>query len=211
MEQGRGQVAYELAKTFDKVFATDVSQSQIANALQANNISYSVQPAETTNFDDGQFDLVIVAQAIHWFDFDKFYNEVRRNEKSNALLCIIGYGRLTISKEIDEVITDFYTNIIGKYWDKERTYIDENYNTIPFPFDEVKTPAFTNLKLWTFEHLIGYLNTWSAVKHFTRQNDFNPIDKLQADLKPFWNNKQSKQVRFPILLRVGKIKELNSI
>jgi methylase of polypeptide subunit release factors len=43
---GNGQVAYELAKTFDRVFATDISQSQIDNALRADNIIYSVQPAE---------------------------------------------------------------------------------------------------------------------------------------------------------------------
>lgn len=47
---GNGQVAFKLAKLFDKVFATDISQSQIDNALQANNISYLVQPAEKNKF-----------------------------------------------------------------------------------------------------------------------------------------------------------------
>lgn len=141
---GNGQVAFELAKIFDYVFATDISQSQIDNALQADNILYSVQAAEQTNFDNKQFDLIVVAQAIHWFDFDKFYAEVRRTAKEKALFCVIGYGRLQISEPIDNLITDFYTNVIGKYWDKERKYIDENYETIPFPFDEIKAPKFEN-------------------------------------------------------------------
>lgn len=202
---GNGQVAYELAKTFDNVFATDISQQQIENALQADNISYSVQPAEQTIFDNGLFDLIVVAQAIHWFDFDKFYSEVRRTAKDNALLCVVGYGRLEISEQIDNQITDFYDNIIGKYWDKERTYIDENYQTIPFPFDEIQSPKFAITKHWTLEHLIGYLNTWSAVKHFIKQKNFNPIDKLQKDIEQLWENKQIKQVQFPLLLRVGRI------
>lgn len=202
---GNGQVAYELAKTFDNVFATDISQAQIDNALQADNISYSVQPAEKNDFDNGLFDLIVVAQAIHWFDFDKFYTEVKRTAKDNALICIVGYGKLEISEQIDNVIADFYNNIIGKYWDEERKYIDENYKTIPFPFDEIQTPNFINTQPWTLEHLIGYLNTWSAVKHFIKHNNYNPIDKLQKDIEQLWGNEQTKQIRFPLLLRIGRI------
>jgi len=203
---GNGQVAFELAKTFDKVFATDISQQQIDNALQADNISYSVQPAEKTNFDNGLFDLVVVAQAIHWFDFDRFYAEVRRTAKENALLCVVGYGKLEINKQIDNIITDFYNNVIGRYWDKERKYIDENYKTIPFPFDELQSPNFAITQHWTLEHLIGYLNTWSTVKHFIKQTGFNPVDKLKTEIERFWdNNEQAKQVSFPLLLRIGRI------
>ena len=39
---GNGQVAFELAKTFEKVYATDISQSQIDNAKTALNIFYFV-------------------------------------------------------------------------------------------------------------------------------------------------------------------------
>jgi ubiquinone/menaquinone biosynthesis C-methylase UbiE len=87
---GNGQVATLLAKMFDTVYATDISQSQLDNAAHADNIIYSVQPAEQTDFPDHHFDLVIVAQAIHWFDFEKFYAEVKRTCKENALLIVIG-------------------------------------------------------------------------------------------------------------------------
>lgn len=93
----------------------------------------------------------------------------KTNSKNNALLCVVGYSRVKINEQIDNLITDFYTNIIGSYWDKERKYIDENYTTIPFPFDEIQTPNFVNSQNWTLEHLIGYLNTWSAVKHFIKR------------------------------------------
>src|SRR5689334_1149416 len=72
---GNGQTAKELAKHFDKVHATDISQKQLDQAEQASNIFYSLQAAEQTNFSDNQFDLVTVSQALHWFDFDKFYTE----------------------------------------------------------------------------------------------------------------------------------------
>src|SRR5690606_31022464 len=91
---GNGQVASKLAKTFGEVFATDQSQAQIDQAIPASNIRYSVQPAEKTDFNEEQFDLIVVAQAIHWFDFDRFYAEVRRTGKRHAVLCVMGYGLL---------------------------------------------------------------------------------------------------------------------
>ena len=202
---GNGQVAYELAKTFDNVYATDNSQSQIKHALQADNIVYSVQPAEVTNFAKDQFDLIVIAQAIHWFDFEKFYKEVRRTAKANAIICILGYGRIEISKPIDQIITYFYQNVIGSYWDKERKYIDDNYTTIPFPFQEIRTPTFVNKIQWPLEHLIGYLNTWSAVRHFIKQNGYNPIDQLKKDIEKYWDKGQTKEVLFPLLIRMGQI------
>lgn len=202
---GNGQVAYELAKSFDTVFATDISQRQIDNALETNNIQYSVQSAEQAEFHNQMFDLVVVAQAIHWFDFERFYLEVTRTAKENATLCVIGYGRIKITQPIDRIITNFYTNTIGNYWDSERKYIDENYQTIPFPFEEIEAPTFENKHLWDLEHLIGYLNTWSAVKHFIRQKKYNPVNQLENELRQHWEQGEIKEVKFPILLRIGKI------
>ena len=202
---GNGQIAFTLAKTFQHVYATDISQSQIDNALTADNIYYSVQPAEKTNFPQNQFDLVIVAQAIHWFNFNQFYAEVNRTAKPDALLCVTGYGLLEVNHTIDEWILDFYNNVLGKYWDKERKYIDEHYQTIPFPFKEIETPQFVNTKQWTLDQLTGFLNTWSAVKHFMKMNGVNPVEKLYTDLGKYWNRGETKPVNFPLLLRVGEI------
>src|SRR4051812_43588784 len=124
---GNGQIAGKLAELFDNVFATDISPSQLDNAIKRPNIFYSVQPAEKTYFEPDFFDLIIVGQAVHWFDFDQFYSEVKRTGKPGALVLIAGYGRPTISPEVDSIIDHLYYNIIGKYWDKERKYVDEGY------------------------------------------------------------------------------------
>ncbi|WP_313376076.1 class I SAM-dependent methyltransferase [Chishuiella sp.] len=112
---GNGQIASILSKTYNNVYATDISQFQIDNATKKDTIFYSVQAAEKTNFNENFFNLIVVAQAIHWFNFDEFYSEVKRTAQKDALLAVIGYGRLKISKEIDDLISDFYVNIIGKY------------------------------------------------------------------------------------------------
>jgi SAM-dependent methyltransferase len=203
---GNGQVAFELAKTFKRVYATDISQSQIDHAFKAENIFYSVQPSERTHFEKNQFNLIVTAQAIHWFDFEKFYSEVLRTARENSIICVVGYGRVKISQKIDNIINDFYLNTIGLYWDSERRYIDENYLTIPFPFAEIQTPLFINKQTWNLEHLVGYLNTWSAVKHFIKDKGYNPIDTLQMELAKYWELNEIKSVSFPMLLRIGKIK-----
>ena len=67
---GNGQVAVELAKKFNHVDATDISEKQLINAPQLPNITYKVESAEQTEFPENNFDLITVAQSFHWFKFD---------------------------------------------------------------------------------------------------------------------------------------------
>lgn len=198
---GNGQVAVELAKFMQKIYATDISRQQLQNAIQKENIIYSEQPAERTNFKKDQFDLVTVAQAVHWFNFKEFYKEVRRVLKPGGIIAVIGYGLLRINEHTDAVIDHFYMNIVGSYWDEERKYLDEKYQTIPFPFNEIPSPGFENKLAWELEHLIGYLKTWSAVKHYQKDKGHNPVDRVYEDLKRSFEKKGT--VTFPVLLRVG--------
>lgn len=202
---GNGQAAQKLAPLFKNVYATDISQEQLRQAVQLPNIHYSIQPAEKTDFASHFFDLVMVAQAVHWFDFEKFYTEVRRTAKPDALLVVAGYGRIRISPELDAVIDHLYHEIVGPYWDKERRYIDEHYQTIPFPFEELTVPLFSNRFDWTVDHLIGYLHTWSAVKHYRQKLNSDPLALVEDDLKAAWGQTKQQTVQFPLLLRIGKI------
>ena len=89
---GNDQMARELAKDFEQVYGTYISQQQLVNAFRADNIHYSIAKAEETLFVDNTFNLITVAQAVHWFNFDKFYAEVNRVAKNEAILFIIGYS-----------------------------------------------------------------------------------------------------------------------
>ncbi|HIB36391.1 class I SAM-dependent methyltransferase [Mesonia sp.] len=206
---GNGQVATQLAKEFQVVEATDISALQLEQAPKLAHIHYSIQAAEQTKFEKDQFDLITVAQAIHWFDFEKFYAEVNRTLKPNGILAVMGYGLLSISPEIDLIIHHFYNNIIGEYWDEERKYIEENYATIPFSFEEIKTPKFEITYEWTAENLLNYLYTWSAVKHYEKDKNESPLLLIQQQLKETWGAKKRK-VTFPVLLRVGKKKSFSA-
>ncbi|MDT0644077.1 class I SAM-dependent methyltransferase [Zunongwangia sp. F363] len=200
---GNGQVAGELAKFFEEVYATDISEQQLENAVRKQNIIYSKQPAEKTDFPDNYFDLVTVAQAIHWFDFDKFYAEVKRVLKPGGLIAVMGYGLFSCDAETNKIINHFYRNITDPYWDPERKYLDEDYKTIPFPFTEIATPEFKLELEWSLEQLLGYLKTWSAVKHYENTNRKNPVDLVAEDFRKSFGEKG--KVVYPILFRLGKI------
>src|SRR5258708_26057814 len=75
---GNGQAAVELANYFGRVVASDASAAQIESATTHARITYKVMPAEHTDLADASVDLITVAQALHWFDFDRFYREAER-------------------------------------------------------------------------------------------------------------------------------------
>lgn len=198
---GTGQVAGKLVDLFDEVEATDLSENQLRNAVLNPKIRYSMQVAEQTDFPDQHFDCITVGQAIHWFDFEKFYAEAKRVLKPNGLLVILGYGNIRIDQEeIQQTVTKLYGETLEDYWDPERRYIDEDYQTIPFPFEEIPHPEFTIRHTWNREQLLGYLNTWSAVKHYKDRHEINPIDLILPELPDF----ETVVISFPVLMRIGK-------
>lgn len=201
---GNGQVASILADSFEKVYATDISQKQLDNAVQKANIIYKLEPAEQTSFANDIFDLITVGQAAHWFDFEKFYAEVIQVLRPGGVIAIFGYAFMRFNDNMDKVIGDFYSGNLDGYWDDERKYVDEDYKTIPFPFDEIKVPAFTSVYEWNVEQLIGYLNTWSAVQHYIKRNGNNPVDDVEKKIKSAWGSSVKKKVVFPIIAKVGR-------
>ncbi|RKG40482.1 class I SAM-dependent methyltransferase [Acinetobacter rongchengensis] len=202
---GSGQFTQLLAPYFDHVVATDISEQQLQHAPYFENVSYQVQPSEKTSFPAQGFDLITVAQAIHWFDFESFYREVNRTLKPNGILAVIGYGLIHVEHHfINQKIQQLYFDTLKGYWDAERRYIDEQYQTIPFPFDEIMMPELKMQYQWSSAQLLKYLSTWSAVKHYIDQNKINPLHDLAEVLSA---EQALLTIEFPIFLRVGKIKK----
>jgi len=200
---GNGQAAAVLSRYFKKIYATDISQKQLDNAVKKDNISYTLEPAEKTSLADRSVNLITVAQAIHWFNFDAFYNEVRRVAKPGAVIAVWTYSLLKISAEIDHIIEDHHFNTLGKYWDPERKYVDDGYASIPFPFNAVETPLF-NIELhWSLQDLEGYLNTWSGLQNFIKANSYNPVGEVIEKISRHWGDRETRKLLFPVHLKLG--------
>ena len=92
---------------FNRVIATDANEKQIANAQPHERVEYRVASAENSGIDSGTLDLIMVAQALHWFDLDRFYAEAQRVLRSSGVIAVSAYNLLHIEPAIDEVVNRY--------------------------------------------------------------------------------------------------------
>jgi hypothetical protein len=76
---------------------------------------------------------------------------------------------------------------------------------LPFPFDEIETPAFQIEVRWSLKHLLGYLRTWSARQRFVAANDLDPVKLVESDLKQAWGDPAKKKLAiWALTVRLGR-------
>lgn len=202
---GNGQAALGIAKHYARVVATDPSEEQIRNAFPHKNVFYSVKTAEHSGLQDQSVDLITAANALHWFDFERFNKEANRVLKPGGVIAAWGYGNPSHSEEIDRVITHFHDEIIGAYWLPENRLVEKKYSTIPFPYSEITAPLFKIEKDLGFKDLTGLFGTWSAVQRYKDRNGNDPVKKIEEDLKAAWQDLSvQKPFTWNLVLRVGR-------
>jgi hypothetical protein len=200
---GSGQSALQLAKDFQTVIATDASESQIRNAYTQENVLYTVASAERPGIKESSIDLITIAQALHWFDLPAFSSVVECTLKEGGILAAWSYNLLTVRPDIDKHINHLYSDILNQYWPAERTIVENGYNNVSFPFKELAVPEFNMTIIWSFQQLISYLSTWSAVNAYTTRNNQNPVDLIYDNLLQSWGNIDGiRQVAWPLTVRV---------
>jgi SAM-dependent methyltransferase len=94
---GNGQAASDLAGHFSQVIATDLSAEQLREATPHPRIEYPAAVAEASGLPVGSVDVVTVAQALHWFELNRFYQEVRRVLRPGGVLAAWCYGAGSIA------------------------------------------------------------------------------------------------------------------
>jgi ubiquinone/menaquinone biosynthesis C-methylase UbiE len=202
---GNGQAAIGLAAFYNKVIATDPSEQQIKNCLPHEQVKYVVEKAEQTSIDSNSVDLITVANALHWFDFESFYKEARRVLKRNGVIAVWAYAQPIISPAVDTIVRHIHDDILGPYWLAENQLVQDAYVNIPFPFQQIRAPQFFCEKKMNLDDFIGYLNTWSATQRFINKNNFNLLDKLGDELHAAWGSDEQKTIRWKLILKVGRV------
>ena len=201
---GNGQAAVRLASVFDSIIATDASEKQITNAAVHESVDYRVAAAEGSGIDSGTVDLIMVAQALHWFDLSSFYAEARRVLKPDGVLAASAYNLLQIEPAIDEIVNRYYHEVVGSFWPPERKLV-ERFADLPFPFYKVDPPKFEMRTPWNLDHLVGYLRTWSSTQRFIAAKGSDPLKQIMDELRAAWGDPvQTRNVVWPLTLRIGR-------
>lgn len=208
---GSGQATIDLAARFRKVIATDASAEQIASAPRRDNVEFRVALAEQSGLEEESVGLVTVAQALHWFDRERFFAETERVLKPGGFLAVWTYATNLIEGDaVNAIVQDFYSNIVGPYWPPERKLTEVGYRTIDLPFTEITPPAFRMEVRWTRDQLMGYFSTWSATNRYIKALGENPLEPLAKALAAVWPNPDSSRlVVWPLSLRVAMKKSAN--
>lgn len=204
---GTGQISIMLADRFTSVLATDISADQLAHAPKHPRILWRQGRAENLNpDDDGPADLIIAAQAAHWFDLDAFYPKVRATLSPGGLIALVSYGVLSIDDDAaNKVFQHFYSEVLGPFWPPERHHVETSYRELTFPFTELTPPELTIERDWALADLMGYVRTWSATKSLLKNNRSKDLQAFEDTLASLWGEPaKSCQITWPIAMRLGR-------
>lgn len=199
---GNGQAARSLAPHFNLVIATDASAEQIASAGSHAGIEFRVAPAEAPQLPSGSIDLITVAQALHWFDIDAFFEEACRVLKPSGVLAIWCYGHCDVDPACNKLIEQVFADV-EPYWPPERDIVEAGYAGIDLPVAPIASQDFDMLATWTANDMLDYMRTWSASQRYMDDKGADPTAKRADELRARWGSDR-RTVRWPITLRVGR-------
>lgn len=199
---GNGQAARSLAPYFSRIIATDASAEQVASASPHAKIDFRVAPAESSGLDTASANLVTVAQALHWFDIDRFFNEALRVLQPGGVLAVWCYERCNVNAACDETIEKVFAQTEA-YWPPERRIVDDRYQGITLPVAELPAEEFFMSASWSASDMLGYMRTWSASQRYLGATGEESTAQWEDELQERWGL-SAHQVRWPITLRAGR-------
>lgn len=204
---GHGLVARALAPSFKKVTATDPSEGMLKQAESLTSSEEFPQIAyETGSSDDvppsvseGSVDMVIAAQAAHWFDYEPTWKELARVMRSGATLAFWGYSDIVLPE--NKVATGIIhrwmnsSGLLGSYWTQPGRSIVENLlrDVIPSSalFTDVErieyVPSTSGRRtgkgtlfmedVKQVKDIMSYVRTWSAFHKWQQANPEETRDR----------------------------------
>lgn len=203
---GSGQAAAGLARHFSKVIGSDASQRQVARATPGEGVHYVCCLAEAPALAGHCADLVTIAQALHWFDLNRFYAAVARVGKPRGVIAAWTYQLFTITPAIDMIIRRLHDIELREDWPPERCHVDNGYRDLPFPFEDVEAPGFAMQATWEMPHVLGYLSTWSGVDRYRQRTGKDPLAGVAREIEREWPaGSPCLEVSWPLALRLGRL------
>jgi SAM-dependent methyltransferase len=208
---GPGTASFPLLQYVDKLVATDPSEVMVHTAIesipanQRDRIEFKVAPAESLHElipNDGCVDLITSAEALHWFDHPKFFEEAARVIRPGGTLAYWGY--------VEPRFIDFpkANEIYEKYvFEDERfmgpCWVQPGKNFLRYFFKDVYVPEdyFTDVEKWdyypgesqkhtayflgdhqyTMKKFRDYLSSWSALHTWRKQNSGKDVIDFMVD------------------------------
>jgi SAM-dependent methyltransferase len=202
---GSGQASADLAEYFGEVIASDISIKQVASAQPHTRVRWIVSSAEESPLARKSIDLIAVAQALHWFDHARFYDEVRRVATRDAMIVAWMYGSPRMEGPVGAALDRLMFETLGKSWPPGRNHILAEYRTIPFPFPRLPAPTFALEELWPLERVAGYARSWSATVQYRLKHDDDPVETFEREARETWTVGEPRAIVWPLTVLAGRV------
>ncbi|KAK4747203.1 hypothetical protein SAY87_026240 [Trapa incisa] len=196
---GNGQAAVSVAKHYDQVIGTDVSEAQLKCAIPHPQVRYLHTPISISDEDlisqlggENSVDLITVAQAVHWFNLPSFYSIAARVlRKPGGVIAVWCYNDIVVDPNFDVIFKRFHGTTLP-YWNPGIQLLFDGYKTLPFPFEAVGLscegePLKLDIKKeLSFEGFLRMVRSWSAVVMAKEQGvDLLP-ESVVGELEVAW-------------------------
>jgi len=203
---GTGQVSVDLTAYFEHVEANDISESQIAEATPHRKIRYQVSSSERTPYLDKCFDVICVGQALHCFDLNTFWVEMKRTLKPGGIFACWGYSGLKVSNDIDNMINHQILRKLKPYWPEQNKIIWNRYSSVDFPLEMIDVPTFELSLKWNAHRVFDYIKTWSALRAMTEEDTHQLLDDAWQAILQVWQDPNEKyDVKIPFFVKAGRL------
>lgn len=226
---GSGQASIALADRCEAVIGIDSAPEQLAEAQPHPKVTYVVGSANDiprSVVADHSCDLVTVAQAFHWFEFQKAFAEISRvlrrppsgdpRGAGGGVCAVWGYGNPVLENPVANrrLNVDFYETKLGRYWNDRRRHVENAYSEIEAEmrkaFHRVEADRSSHVieRETTIADLVRYVSSWSAYATWRRQHpeEGDILAQLQSEICQDYGVESSDAVvsfRYPIFLLLG--------
>ncbi|KAE8648805.1 hypothetical protein Csa_008630 [Cucumis sativus] len=160
-------------------------------------------------------DLIISAEAVHWFDLPKFYAVATRLlRKPGGIIAVWGYYYISLNEAFDAAMNRL-TEATLPYWDeKVKEYVLKGYRTMPFPFESVgigsegKPEEMEMEQKFSFEGMLKYLKSMGPVITAKENGVDVMCEEMVKELRDAWGGGGDlvRTVVYKCFMIAGKVK-----
>jgi SAM-dependent methyltransferase len=166
---GSGQSSVALAEIADEVVGVDCSQGMLDEAAASAKVRYQIGRAEELNFEAGEFDLVTVGSALHWFEQDRFFAQCRRVLAEAGVLAVYNDHFTAHMQEVVDCKRWMRTSFAKRFPPPRRGMRDiDERKAEECGFAIGRRASFNHVVRFTREEFVAYL--------LTRSNTLAAID-----------------------------------
>ena len=194
---GSGQASRGLERHFSQVLGLDISIAQL-QASPRTSTHYLASNAHQLPIPEQCLDLIMVAQAFHWFDQSAFIGEARRTLRPHGLLALVSYGLCDV-EGLEGEIKRFHDGPLAPWWPSRRALVVAGYPGVKLDWPQPHFAGTHIERLWHAEQMIGYLDTWSALVQ-AREQGQDPLIGFASQLRQHWGA-QPRRVRWPLRVK----------